>query len=380
MYEDLFQFLVPGFLTARVLVDGRAYSLRSLTTSDLFRISAVAKDNHPDWKIWAVASSLWMVDGIPLFEDSTYAPKAIFETLLGSHKRLVSHLFGTVVGFFLRSKRSHLFLESFLYEEESRNLWHSTHSGQIPLYQRSGIPGIERLGLNQFQSSWVAWNKLEDTRDGQEYTWSLTKLMVSLQSHKAAQKLEARDKNRHETERSRRRDVQEKAYRIFLGEVDPEGNPLSSESGLVFRAPRTNAELVDEMRRWVSGDMDDHDRIVAEYKERIRNEYLANEVAKDLALRDLNKRREEERVAQGSTRTGLVAYTPKEIQEKFPQLGKPGAKFVVEADPVSRTFNRYLRDEPEALPGILAEDRPVEDPPLSLNELIASRKPRFHGE
>ena len=126
MYGDLFRFLVPGFLTSRISIDGHTYCLRSLTASDLYLLSGVVKDTSPEWRLWVVAASLWMVDGVPLLEDSSYAPRAAYKALCRSNRRVVGALFGTVIGFFQRARKTGSYLESFLYEQESRQLWHST--------------------------------------------------------------------------------------------------------------------------------------------------------------------------------------------------------------------------------------------------------------
>ena len=239
---------------------------------------------------------------------------------------------------------------------------------------------MSRWGMNHIQISGVAWNKLEDDRDAQEYTWSLTKVMVSLQSGKAAQKLEARDKGRAESEKGRRQGVMDHAVRVYRGEIDPEGNQTTS-TGITVRSARTNQELAEEMRHWVTGDHDDHDRIVAEYKDRIRQEYLSNEEAKANVLLEAQTRRARASATLGAEIPRMVAYTAKDMAEKFPRTGKPGAKFIVEASPVSKVFNRYLRDEPVAPEGMLERKPHTNDPQPrgSLNDMIALRKPRLHG-
>ena len=337
-------------------------------------------------KAWTVAASVWMVDGVCLLEDASYATKVLFDFLQGTNKRLLQSLFGSVLGFFIRAKRASSVLEAFLYEDESRRLWHSTHRGKIPLAKMSGVPGVGNLGVSHLQSSWTAWNMLEDQREDQEYAWSLAKVNVALQSDKSAKKLDARDKNRHETEKARRLEVQEKAFRRFRGEPENASEVAANAAGLKVRAPKTATELSEEMRHWLSGEMDDHDRVVAEYKDRLRQTFFDNEAAKAALLEESRRRREREKTDLGSSRTRLVAFTPRELSEKFPEASRPGAKFIVEADPVSRTFNRYLRDEPTTY-GLAVEGDKItvngpspQDPPPPLSDQIANRKPKFNGD
>lgn len=385
MYGDLAQLLVPGFLTAKVTIGDHTYSLRSLNPGDLYLLSGVAREGNPEWKLWVVAASVWMVDGVTLLDDRVAATRYLRTFLGQSHRAVVGHLFAQALSFFKRMKTALRYLESFLYEDESRHLWYATKTAGVTLLQRSGVPGADKLGTNLAQTSWLSWNYLEDQREEQEYSWSLAKVMVSMQSGKAAQKLDSRDKQRHETEKARREEVQRKAWYLFRG-VEGDlgaGNP----TGLNVRPTRTNEDLVEEMRRWVSGDQDDHDKIVSDYKERIRRDYLANETAKEVALKEAEERRRASQTAAGAAHkaTRLVAYTPKELAEKFPGAVRSGSKFIIEADPVSRTFDKYLRENPVPIGG------PTEPPPdttlpgggaprASLMERIADRKPKFYGD
>lgn len=380
MYEDLHQLLVPGFLTAKVTVDGHVYSLRSLAIRDLYLIAGVARERAPEWRTWAVAASVWMVDGVPLLEDSTLAPRTLFRALNKSHPWVVTTLFAVVANFFLRSRRVGPYLESYLYEEESRRIWKATKDGHISLSHRSGIPGAERLGLNQVQSSWVAWNRAEDQREEQEYQWSLAKVNVSLQSAKSSQKLEARDKSRLEAEKSRRAGVQEQAYQIYTGQRDEHGDMVTNVLGMKVHRIATHADLAEEFRRWVSDERDDHDKIVEDYKNRVREEFAAREAEKARILDEVRRRRErEEEMVLGTTgtRSRLVGLSPEEMARKFPQGAKPGARFIQEADPGSRLFNRYLRDRQDVHPDA-SKVEPVDPAPVpSLNERISGRKTRI---
>lgn len=369
MYGDLYQLLVPGFLTSRVNIGDHTYSLRSLGSADLYRVSGVASEGSVQWKLWLVASSVWMVDGIPLFEASTISPHIIYKSLLKSHRRVVGPLYGTLTDFFRRVREANSFFESFLYEDESRHLWQSLRGGSFSLSHKAGLPGVERLGLSNLQTSWMAWNHLEDVREEQEYQWTLTKIQVSMQSGKAGQKLDARDKVRHGDEKDRRLRAHRKAWNVFNHGEAEAGGPR----GYVAHAPKTATDLVDEMNRWVAGELDDHDRVVEEYKNRVREEYLANERAKAEALEA--SRRASKRVLEADTRTRLRGYTQEEFTRMFPTNRLPGVRTVHEGDPVSRTFNRYLRDVPEPTPefGGSKAARP------SLNELISQRKMKIDG-
>ena len=357
--------------------------MRSLANQDLHFLKQYVRDSDPTWRLHLAAHSIWMIDGYPLLE-CPLAHRVAFDALLGSSRALVSAIVGTVYGFFSRMREANHYLESFLYESDSRGLWRGLGCGSQPLHTRASIPGIERIGLNPMQSSWVAWNKMEDTRDEQDYVWSNTKVLVSLQSHKAYEKLASQDKTRADNETGRREGVRDRANRRFIyGEPDVNEHLSRDDSGL--RKARTNAELEEEMRRWIKGDLDWHDQIVEGYKNQIRYQQEDREREKAEVMAELRARRETEEKTLGQPKPLLRGITPEEMAERMRSQPKTGAKFLVEADAVSRTFNRFIR--PHVQPGNLSVDvsgKIVEtkssvEAPVSLTDQIADRKVVLDG-
>lgn len=385
MYGDLVELLAPGFLSTSVDVDGHRYALRSLSQNDLVFLSKYVRDNDPTWRVHLVAHSVWMADGVPLLEDSTLAHKVVFDALCRGSKVLLREMLGTVYGFFSRMREANFYLESYLYEEDSRRAWRGIGRGGYPITSRTSIPGVERLGLNPLQASWVAWNQMEDTRDEQEYVWSNTKVLVSLQSHKGYESLNNKDRQRAETEDGRRASVQEKAWRRFKYGERPEENLHKGPSGEGVQKARTTEELEDEMRRWIRGEQDWHDTVVEAYKNRIRQEQEDRERQKAEIMAELRAKRETEERNLGVQTPKLRAITPEELAALRGNVPRTGAKFITEADPVSRTFNRYLR--PTVQPGNLSVDSSgniVEMPPVveerpSLDERVSSRRVVLEG-
>lgn len=378
MYADLQHLLIPGFLSTSVELEGHRFALRSLSQGDLNFLRQCVRDKDPAWRFHLVAHSLWMVDGISLLDAKGFAHKVALDHILRASRTLVRAMVGTAYGFYTRMQEAHQFLEAYLYEDESRRLWRGLGNGQYPLHTKSSIPGVEKLGLNPVQSSWVSWNRVEDDREVQDYTWSNTKVLVSLQSYKGYEKLQSRDQSREQNEEGRRQSVKDKARQRFL--YGP-GAPTETYKGTSVQKSQTNDELEGEMRRWVAGDLDDHDQIVEAYKNRIRDVQLERERQKESFLEELRTKRLQEEHDLGVPTPRLRAVTSEEMAEMRAGLPSTGAKFIMEADPVSRTFNRYLR--PTVQSGNLSVDqegRIVEKPPtvaapaLSLDEQLASRK------
>jgi hypothetical protein len=384
MYEDLIQILVPGFLSASIEQDGHRFTLRSLSQGDLQYLRQFARDDDPSWRIHIAAHSLWMVDGIPLL-GNPFAHRVAYDHLVRTNRPLLRAMMGAVYGFFSRMREVSHYLEAYLYEDDSRRLWKNTGSGMYPLHKLSPVPGLDALGLNQWQSSWVAWNRLEDERDHQEYLWSNTKVLVSLQSHKGYESLNNRDRQRHQTEEERRVAVQERAaHRFQYG--PPEEDPTKAPTETVRRA-RTNDELEEEMRRWVAGELDWHDQIVEDYKNRIREQQEERERQKEAIMAELKAQREQQERDLGVSKPVLRGITPEEMARIRQESPTTGAKHIVEADPVSRTFDRYLRTTVQ--PGNLSVDaagKIVEQPPtvptredVPLADQVAARRVVIDG-
>lgn len=383
MYGDLSSLVLPGFLSARVQIGDLSLGLRSLSLMDTNLLRKVALEGGPDWVFHLASASIWMVNGIPLLEGHPYSYRIAYDLLKGTHKVLARLVFTQALSFFRRMKEANLLFESFLYEEGSRRLWKSTNNGAHQIWDQAGIPGLDRLGLNQFQASWVQWNRSEDDRLDDDYTWSMTKVLVSVQSAKGAKKLDARDKARIDAEKQRREEAQDRAYYIFKGLIEAEDE--RGKSALQVHQPRTAKDLSEEMRRWVTGEKDLHDLAVDDYKNRIKLGVEERERQAELVLQQSRER--QARTVEKAT--PLVGFTSDQLARLRPNQGKPGAKFIIEADPVSKTYNRYLRHDPDAgalgvkdgrvvvkNPSIDSIESEGEAEPLpTLNDLIARRKP-----
>lgn len=387
MYRDLTRLLSPGFLSTTIRYNGISIGIRSLQSSDFDLLKVPAKENADDWPMWVAAASVWMLDGYPLLECYPTSTRFVYDALMKAHKGLVKAIFTRTISFFARIKRANMVLESYLYEDESRRLWKSAKiNPQIVLF--GSYPGVDRLGTNSYQNVWFDWNQQEDNRIEDETSWSYTKVLVSAQAPKGAKKLDAKDKSRLDQERTRRIEAQDRAYYKWMGVIGEDDRVTGADSSTDVFQPRTPEELIEEMRRWVAGEKDFHDQVIDDYKNRVKKQVEEREADQQRVLQEAQERRRIDEAASGFTRPSLVAYTPEQLSKVVPERARPGAKFIIEANPVARTYNRYLRDDPNS--GALKVDggRVVvyrdhsgeeETPRPSLNDLVAGRKPGING-
>jgi hypothetical protein len=382
LYGDLRELLIPGFLSTSLEVDNHRIVLRSLSQNDLGFLHKFVRDDSPEWKIHLVAHSIWMVDGVSLLESGSLSHRVAYDRLLKGSRTLLRGMLGTVYGFFARMRECDHYLEAFLYEQESRRLWRGLGNGAYHLWAKSPIPGVEKLGLNPFQSSWVSWNRMEDVQEEEEAVWSNTKVLVSLQSHKGYEQLQGKDKQRHLNEQERRDGVRNQARRrFFYGE---EAEKEAEDEQTILKA-RTVDELEDEMKRWIRGEKDWHDQVVEDYKNRIRQEQEAREAEKSRIMAEVSRQREAREAGLGRPSPKLKPITQEEMDRRRRERPRQGVQTLVEGAPGTHAFNRYLRPQEE--PGNLSVDaqgRIVEEPPAvrdpeALNDLIANRRVTLDG-
>lgn len=384
-YEDVEALLSPGFLTHRVEIEGVRLQIRSLGPGDVFMLRARAEGGMTkDWRLWALASAIWMVDGRSLLGKDDAVP--FMHAFLGRlPKNTQEILFTLLLGLFARSGRAIDAVEAYCLETTSRFRW-KTYGSRIQT--ASGVPGAESIGLNIVQRIWVAFNEVEDQRHTEETAWEGFKLVASSNAPKAIKKLDARDHSRREEEKGKRQKMLDQFFYERLGVIDAKGKVVGSDTQAVT-GPKSVEDLEDEMRRWVTGDHDHHDRVVAEYKARIvamHEQEKAEREARRAALEAQRQKIEEAGV--GWAPQPIMGLTLDQLQIMLANRPKarPGMSVVYSGPPGgerNHVYEKYLQSA--QTPGQLqvAEGRvvnPDADPDAdqrTLNEVIRKRQVTF---
>lgn len=371
LYSDVEDLIQVGFLTHPVTVGGVQLSLRSLVPGDLHLLrSRAVKDST--WREWFLASSIWMVDGFSLLEEPHAAPR-VYRTLKKLPSSSLSVLFSLAMGMFNRSSKALLRVEAYCYESQSRYLWR-TYGRERPTRQ-SGIPGAERLGINPVQGMWILFNQSEDERHQQEAMWEGSKLVASAMSPKGVSKLDQRDKQRRADENARRQWVMDRLYYSSKGMISADGQFRGNGYTEMYSA-HTAEELEEEMRRWVAGEEDWHDRIVSNYKKQITDRIEQQKLERQARYEALQQEAEL-RAQEDFAPLPLVAYTPNQLaailRDRNP--GPPGMRTVYpDGDPRQQLYDRYLAKQPGApQPLVASEDGGIS--PLAA--AVAQRKVPF---
>lgn len=264
-YSDVEQLISPGFLTHRISVKNQRCVIRSLGPGDL-TLFHQRTDGTKEYelKAWAIASSLWLVNGFSLLGEKNL-DAYLYEDILQFPKALIDAIFLVVLQLFDRQSQATEALEPFLYEERSRSIWRM-HNGSFGAL--TGILGTEAIGTNYIQRVWIAYNDVEDYRNKLERQWDGYRFIASAHAPKGVQKIEQKEAQQKETEQKRKQAIQDCFFYYKLGLLDKDGyvKSISRDHIGSYRGSKTPDQLQQEFQNWVSGEMDEHDRIVEEYK------------------------------------------------------------------------------------------------------------------
>lgn len=358
LYEDVEALVNPGFLAHSFSIRGVSYSLRTLTPGDVIVLRHRVPKNASDrvWKEWVLATCIWMVDGQVLFEH----PEAVL-TVRKSLRTLrpsgLDILWGILQGLLNRVSASIPKIEPYCYEYYSRAIWKFC-GRQTPVQDNFiGIPGVSRLGTNLVQRLWISYNLAEDDRLSDQQRWTEAKLVASAQSPKGVKQLNQSDETRWNQELARRRRLQDRLYYNEIGWRE-------DHKKLVFE-PHSADELVEQMRRWTSGEKDLHDVIVDAWKDRVRDGISQTEQKQQ----QLAAERAELREKAEDAGAPIVGYTIDQIQG----LVKNKPRTVIERTPNTVLYDKYLREEVRSVGEV--PDLPLQK---TLEEELSDRQPVFN--
>jgi len=348
LYDDVESLLTVGFLSHPVEISGVLFQLRSLNPGDLFllrsRVSGYSS-NDKEWQYWSIASSIWMVDGWITLQD-VHAPSYLYQKIKNLSSVVVDVLFNTVLGLHQRQTKAVSAAEAFCFEATSRYKWKSYLSGAVNAF--TGIPGVERLGLNYVQQMWAVYNGHEDKRVDEENAWERAKLIASAQSPKGVKQIDEADRRRRLEEENRRQQIMDKFYYVSKGilkeGVDESDNSL--EGPKYIQRTKSVEDLEKEMYDWVTGREDWHDKTVREYKEQVIAKYEQEKAEAEARAEMLRQLHEQ----QADTPVSLVGYTPTQLAQILEERGSgpEGARHIFEHPVREAVFQKYIAKKPTA--------------------------------
>tara|TARA_X000000950_G_scaffold256768_1_gene322464 strand:+ start:10207 stop:11454 length:1248 start_codon:yes stop_codon:yes gene_type:complete len=397
LLADTQELISPGFLSAKVVINGVTISFRSPYPSDYFILGHAFEFGSEPWATALIARLVWLVDGYSCFNNPDFEYE-IRDLLRSIPRGSYSKLFACVGHLIRRHNKARESVINFLWEETSRDLWRGFGKKSPNLDVSTGIVGLESLGLNACQKVWVAWNEAEDQRTKDEFEWTLVKQSISPHAPKAIEKMNKREKQQDETRAKDRKKKQDEWYYKVTGVLDENGKLITKKgeeidpyAGDQVSMAYTSDELAEEMRRWVTGEQDWHDRVIQEYKAGIKTKMLEERMERDRRLEEAQQEMEERQRNLGiRSRDRLVGYTPDQVKKFKEESGfdpeRPGARTIAYAPSRKQSaFDKWV--DAERSSGALVEEggklvpkkeipRPEKDE-RSLQDKISSRLPRL---
>lgn len=380
-YKDVESLLLPGFLSHNVEIAGVQLAIRDPGPGDLFLIRhrAGVAPAESDWLLWGLATCIWMLDGVVLLGDPSAPTRmaALIRNLPDSAQRTLYSLY---MQLFARTGEAMKGIMPFCYEDRSRSLWIQVGRQSPASSSMFGIPNVEKLGINMLQRMWLAYNQVEDLRIAEASAWANAKFVASAHHPKGVKQVSQREESLNESRLTRNQEEVDLYFYRMIGLVTEEG---LADGRKVHRDKKSVSELQDEFQRWVSGDADFHDRVVREWKERVKQRHQEEQMLREEHWQAHRLAVQEEELELEELQSSLVAYSPEQIAVILDQRERKGSRKVYDNMNKMREhiYQEHLAKEPLPPPegGFFPKEamaNPVRG--ASLNEQIQNRKSRLN--
>jgi hypothetical protein len=349
-YQDLRQVIEHGFLSFKILINHRYIVFRSPTLKDFELIESYSIKAMRD--VILISRCIYSIGYVKINQDRDFYQMINFcKTIpLACFNKIVYYLYSITN----RLRNAGTLLEGFCYETESRQLWKTWLSKN-----KFHKPVLDReVDLDVLQIAWIIWNEGEDLKHIDDAQWQRS-LFVASAMASGVDKIKTKWKNQEELENKRREQVKKYAR---MGKIMPK------EHGMVMLDE--NEKLIEDMRKWLAGEEDEHDRAIREYKEDMKQQVLkARTFAEE--QRQIAIQRQEEIQA-----VPLVGYSLDEIKQKAINL--PNTIDVNMANDPNNVLNKFMLADvvpPEPLNN--DQNSIFNQSKTSLMDKIAQRQPKI---
>lgn len=363
-YSGVRSQILNGYVFRRFYIGDSTLKLRNPTDSDFSYSEEVSRQK---WKqdLSIVARCLYSVNGERITDYRT-SMRYLEGLSILPYRRLLFNLISLIK----KAQDSYDYLEAFCYEPESRSLW-ATWKAQ----QAFGYPPV--LGVEQFtsiQTSWVIWNQSEDQRLESKSEWDRTFFAASAMNSSVS-KIRKKWDSADEKEEREREKIRVNARKGITKEREDKRERIN---GVV--KDKGEEDLRDEMRRWITGEEDEHDQIIREYKDRMRRsiseaELRAQRVREEAAAR----RRDNFALDKSSIGSPIVGLTDEQVLSLSKKRSSllPTGEYEEKHD---RIMSRYITtQESKGNLSVDEEGRIISKERKPLMEQVAGRVPKLEG-
>ena len=274
IYQGVESLLFHGFLTIAAEINDIPFVFKTLNHRELEQVNWVAGGNgaSPRYYNTFIAHSVFMLDGVNVLPKRDKTVREICQFLESSpdsvRNKVVQYLFTLNQ----RGVESVLLTQAYAMERYSRLRW--AEQKGLSMLEVSGIPGVEKLGLNYAQLTWRLLNSYQDMREAYDRDWDNAKFIGSCFAGKEIKKVYNQDKQRKKAEKSDQYAQKDKIIQKALLGVDVKD--ATQTRGRIQMAV-TVAELTEQVRKAAAGEKDWHDEVVAAAENQALRAYEAKQ-------------------------------------------------------------------------------------------------------
>lgn len=346
-YQDLRQVIEQGFLSFKILVNHKYIVFRSPSLKDLEIMESYSL--RPMRDIILMARCIYSIGYVKINQDRD------FYYLIDFCKTIPMSCFNKIVVYIYsitnRLRSAGTLLEGFCYETESRQIWKTW------LSKNKFHKSITADEFDTLQIAWIIWNESEDTKQIEDAHWQRS-LFVASAMASGVDKIKKKWKDQEDLENKRREEVKKYARM---------GKPMPKDAKDIMLD--NNEKLVEEMRRWLAGEEDEHDRVIREHKEfmkeQINNARVYAEEQRQMAI----ERKDEIQAIP------IVGYNLNDIKQKVnTQSTTIGIQFPKDTEAV---LNKIMADVIAPEPLNPEQDSIFNQSKTSLMDKISQRQPKI---
>lgn len=343
LYETVKKLILVGFLSHKVKLGESTVVMRNLTQSDsLFLDNCSYESTDSSWMLWTVARSIWMIDGMVLLgeKNSSYF---IYHLIKDLSEKTIKRLFQVTLSLTSKVNSQAETIQAFLKEDYNRILWEQHRGHSFPSERVNGISGSETLGMNLIQKIWTSFNSMEDGRLEEQSAWNNAKFIASANAPKAIEKINRKERNKLESIVNRKKRELDEFYYRTTGVISGDKTEKTFTDKQI-RSATTPDELEREMKMWVSGEQDLHDKIVLAYKNRIKSEREKELLERQRVLEELRDESGKQEEVQAIS--PLIGYTQEQLSDLLKKKGRDHSKVKkVYSQENDNLYNKHVSEQ-----------------------------------
>lgn len=295
-YISIKKQLAYGYYPLVIKTRNLALELSSPSSDDLDQASLLSYSTPELYDLYLISITIVSVNGRKILGDIDSILAEISHISTSMRRRLFTYILCLMD----ESRKAYDLLEAFCYEDESRLLWRSWKANRD--FGLSPVKSQDKL--TALQANWIVWNTAEDERLQDRLEWDRYLFSASAMNS-SVNKIRSKWDSSEKDEERRREEVRQAAREgDFEALKEKVGRRKSSQV-------KTEDDLREEMRKWVAGEEDEHDRIIREYKDSMRRNIQESE---DRARRMSEEARQRRMEMSEIQSTPIVALTDEQVK------------------------------------------------------------------